>query len=73
MSKYSDAELTEIILKICNCEYSESEMDSKLELLEQETGLSNISDYIFCPDEIGLALDAEPSEIVEKILSDKKI
>ena len=37
-----------------------------------ETGLNNITDYIFNSDEIGFALDASPEEIITKILSDKK-
>ena len=64
--------LTEIIEKICRCEYSESETDYQLKILEQETGLCNISDYIFWPNLAGMRLDADISEITAKILADKK-
>lgn len=68
----SDEKLAEIITKICEAEYSESEMDYQLEVLEKETGLSDVSDYIFYPDEVGLSMEADISEIVAKILSDRK-
>lgn len=68
----SDEKLTEIITKICEAEYSESEMDYQLEVLEKETGLSDVSDYIFYPDEVGLSMESDTSEIVAKILSDRK-
>lgn len=67
----SDDELTDIITKIINCEYSEAETDYQLEILEAETGLINVSDYIFYPDEVGLAFNAGITDIVFKILSDK--
>lgn len=49
----SDNELTDIVTKIINCEYSESETDYYLNALEIETGLINISDYIFYPETVG--------------------
>lgn len=70
--RLSDEELSNIILKISNCEYSESEMDEQLNFLARETGLSNISDYIFWPNLVGLDLHAEVSEIISKILVDRK-
>lgn len=68
----TDKELSDIIIKISECEYSESETDYYIKVLECETGLDNISDYIFYPDEMGLDIDAEVSEIIAKILSDRK-
>lgn len=67
----SDDELTDIITKIIKCEYDEAETDYQLKVLERETGLINISDYIFYPDEVGLAFNAGINDIVSKILSDK--
>ena len=67
----SDEELAVIVEKIANVEYSESEMDYQLEVLEKETGLINVSDYIFYPNLIGLKLDADISEIISKILADR--
>lgn len=68
----SDDEIADIVTKIINCEYSEPETDYYLKALELETGLVNISDYIFYPDSVGLSLQADISEIISKILSDRK-
>ncbi len=67
----SDEELAIIVEKIANVEYSESEMDYQLEVLAKETGLINVSDYIFYPNLIGLKLDADIPEIINKILADR--
>ncbi|MEE5992359.1 MAG: hypothetical protein V3G42_03860 [Oscillospiraceae bacterium] len=67
----TDEQLAEIIRKISECQYSESEMDFQLKVLEKETGLSNISDYIFYPDIIGFDKNAEISKIITKILADR--
>ncbi len=67
----TNEQLAEIIRKIGECQYSESEMDFQLKVLEKETGLSNISDYIFYPDIIGFDKNAEISEIITKILADR--
>ena len=50
----NDEQLAEIITKICECQYSESETDYQINALEKETGLDNVSDYIFYPDTVGL-------------------
>lgn len=68
----SDEQLSEIIHKICAVEYDEPEMDYQLKVLEQETGLGNITDYIFYPDEVGLDFEAGEEEIIAKILADRK-
>ena len=70
--KLSDDEIREIAFKISEAMYNEEEMDYYLELLQKETGLSNFSDYIFWPNEIGLDLDAEFPEIIAKIFEDMK-
>lgn len=67
----TDDELAEIVGKICRCEYSEAEMDFQLKLLKKETSISNISDYIFYPDKVGLDRNADISEITAKILADR--
>ena len=67
----SDEELAIIVEKIANVEYSESEMDYQLDVLEKETGLINVSDYIFYPNLIGLELNADVQEIIAKILADR--
>lgn len=68
----SDEILSSIINNICECRYSESETYYQLKVLKCETGIDNISDYIFYPDEIGLDIDADTSEIISRILSDRK-
>ena len=67
----SDEELAIIVEKIANVEYSESEMDYQLDVLAKETGLINVSDYIFYPNLIGLELNADVQEIIDKILADR--
>lgn len=70
--KLSNDEIRDIAFKIYEAMYDEEETDYYLELLQKETGLSNFSDYIFWPDEVGLDLDAEFSEIIAKIFEDMK-
>lgn len=53
--------------------YSEAETDYYLKLLEIETGLDDISDYIYYPDLAGLDPQAESSEIAAKIIADRRI
>lgn len=69
----SDKRITEIIKNIF--EYNqiedEAELDYWMNVLEIETGLNNITDYIFYPDLVGLELDASLDEIIAKILIDK--
>ena len=67
----SDEDLDIIVDKIANVEYSESEMDYQLDVLAKETGLINVSDYIFYPNLIGLELNADVQEIIDKILADR--
>lgn len=66
----SDAHLKEIVLNIMN--HNEAEMDWWLEYLEINTGLDNLTDYIFYPDLVGLSLAAELDQIADKIISDRK-
>lgn len=71
-SGLSDEEIKEIILKIANVEFEESITDYFLKVLKLETGLRNIIDYIFNPNQVGLDLHASTEEIIEKIMHDKK-
>lgn len=68
----SDEQIAEIVRNISAVKYAESEMDYWLEVLKLETSLSNISDYIFWPDEVGMDLHASVDTIIERILEDKK-
>ncbi len=69
---FSDEELKEIILNISTSKYSASETNHYLSVLEVETGLDNVSDYIFWPNEIGLELNSTEEEIIQKIFEDRK-
>ena len=71
-SGMSVEEIAEVVTKICNVKYSESETDYQLKRLKLETGLDNITDYIFNPNEIGLDMRADTTEIIAKILEDRK-
>lgn len=68
----SDEEIAEVVRNICNAAYPGSKMDYWLKVLEKETGLEDISDYIFWPDEVGLELNASEEEIIERIFKDRK-
>ena len=68
----SDEEIAEIVTDICECGYSDSELAYYLELLKLETGLVDISNYIFYPNMVGLDYGADTEDIIEKILLDKK-
>lgn len=68
----SDEELSEIIGKVYRNELKESETDYFLKVLEAETGLDDISDYIYYPDEAMLDMDVDVSEITAKILKNRK-
>ena len=68
----SDERITEIIKKICLCDYSEAETDYWLEVLEKETGLC-VNDYIYFPYTKGLEITATEEEIARAVLLDRKI
>lgn len=67
----TDEQLYEVVKKICEVEYSESEIDYWIEILSKETCL-DVSDYIYYPDLYGLDADAEYNEIAKKIIADRK-
>lgn len=77
-SGMTDEQLSELIRRICELDFDvpenalEATNDYFLEVLKVETGLNNITDYIYWPEEAGLAPDASFDEITAKILADKK-
>lgn len=75
-SGLSDEEIRDLIGKIASadivCSYGEAINDYFLDILKLETGLDNITDYIFNPDEIGMDLHASIEEITERIIADRK-
>lgn len=68
----SDEEIKEEIIKIASLEYKPAEMDKRIKMLQEVTGLKNISDYIFWPTEIGLDMHASKEDIAAKVLLDMK-
>ena len=69
-SNLSNEQLKEIVLHILK--FGEVERDWWLEYLEINTGLDNLTDYIFYPDLIGLDFDATLEQIADKIIADRK-
>lgn len=67
----SDEEIRELIQKIAEAEFDEEVNDYFLNVLRVETGLHNITDYIYNPDELGMDLDASMEEVIERILADR--
>lgn len=65
----TDAQVREIILNILSYD-SESEMDYWIEYLTVNTGLPDLTDYIFYPDMKGLDGNASLEEIADKIISE---
>lgn len=66
----SDEEIKEIVLTIL--EHEEAEMDWWLEYLTVNTGLNNLTDYIFYPDLVGLDPQSTLEQIADKIIIDRK-
>lgn len=64
-----DGQVREIVLNILSHD-SEAEMDYWIEYLTVNTGLEDLSDYIFYPDTKGLDSDASLEQIASKIISD---
>ena len=66
----TDEQIKEIVLGILK--HGEAEMDWWLKFLEVNTGLDNLTDYIFYPDSIGLDGGASLEQIADKIIADRK-
>lgn len=66
----TDDQIREIVLDILKC--NEAEMDYWCKFLKINTGLRNITDYIFYPDKVGLNGEASLEEIADKIITDRK-
>lgn len=67
--KLTDTQVREIVLNILS-HNSEAEMDYWIEYLTINTGLPDLTDYIFYPDIKGLDGNASLEEIADKIISD---
>lgn len=65
----SNEQIKEIVLGILK--HKEAEMDWWLEYLKVNTGLVNLTDYIFYPNLVGLDMQATLEQIADKIITDK--
>ena len=65
----SNEQIKEIVLGILK--HKEAEMDWWLEYLKVNTGLVNLTDYIFYPNLVGLDMQATLEQIADKIIADK--
>ena len=73
--RLSDAEIREKLEKLISeiSTIKPSKLDSIIRELEIDTGLDNVSDYLFWPDMIeGLGKNADAETKIKKILEDRK-
>lgn len=66
----TDEQIKEIVLSILK--HDEAELKWWLQFLKINTGLENLSDYIFYPNLIGLDRNSSLEQIAEKIIVDRK-
>lgn len=66
----TNEQIKEIVVHIL--EHEEAEMDWWLDCLRVNTGLDNLTDYIFYPDLVGLDREASLEQIADKIIEDRK-
>ena len=66
----TDGQIREIVLNILK--HREAEMDWWLAYLKINTGLDNLTDYIFYPDLVGLDAQATLEQIADRILADRR-
>ncbi|MDE6727735.1 MAG: hypothetical protein K2J80_07325 [Oscillospiraceae bacterium] len=69
-TELTDEQIKEIVINIMS--FKEEEMDWHLEYLKINTGLDNLTDYIFYPDLVGLDRNADLEQIADKIIADRK-
>ena len=74
MERMSDEQLIELIRRIYYVVdvSSEREHVHLLNLLEAETGIAAVSDYIYYPELVGLPKDISFEDLCKKILEDRK-
>ena len=69
-TELTDAQIREIVTGILA--FRGAELDWWLNYLRINTGLENLTDYIFYPDFFGLDRQATLEEIAEKIIADRR-
>lgn len=75
-SGLSDEEIRNLIGKIARaelvCLHGEAINGYFIDVLKLETGLDNVFDYLYNPDEVGMDRHASIEEITERIIADRK-
>lgn len=74
-SNLTDEKLETMIRTIMKVDFKqdiEATINYFFEVLKVETGLDNITDYIYYPQFVGLEAEASEEEIIKKIIADKK-
>lgn len=66
----TDQQIKEIVVNIL--EHEEAEMGWWLNYLKINTGLVNLTDYIFYPDLVGIDMEASLEQIADRIIEDMK-
>lgn len=69
-TELTDEQIKEIVKNILK--FKEEEMDWWLKFLKVNTGLDNLTNYIFYPDLVGLDRNADLEQIADKIIADRK-
>ena len=64
----SESQIKEIVINILN--HDEAEMSWWLHYLKVNTGLENLTDYIFYPDIVGMDPQSSLEQIADKIIAD---
>lgn len=66
----TEFQIKEIVINILK--HSEAEMNWWLNYLKVNTGLENLTDYIFYPDIVGIDPHSSLEQIADKIIADRK-
>lgn len=66
----TNAQIKDVVMNILN--HDEPEMHYWITYLIVNTGLNNLTDYIFYPDAVGLDRNASLEQIADKIIADKQ-
>ena len=67
----TELQIKEIVINILK--HSEAEMGWWLNYLKVNTGLENLTDYIFYPDIVGIDPHSSLEQIADKIIADRKV
>lgn len=66
----SNEQIKDIIINLFD--HKEFEIGWYIDYLKVNTGIINISDYIYYPESVGIAYNASMNQIAERIIEDRK-